>query len=60
MKNKGKKQVDLKLKEQTKPIEGKSNNQSKIETIFDDLISKKKKDSMNEFYEFYLNNFLMQ
>ena len=60
MKIKGKKQVDLKPKEQTKPIEGKSNNQSKIETIFDDLISKKKKDSMNEFYEFYLNNFLMQ
>ena len=59
MKNKGKKQVDLKLKEQAKPIEGKSNNQSKIETIFDDLISKKKY-SMNEFYEFYLNNFLMQ
>ena len=59
MKNKGKKQVDLKLKEQTKPIEGKSNDQSKTETIFDDLISKKKY-SMNEFYEFYLNNFLMQ
>ena len=63
MKIKGKKQVDalkdLKPKEQTKPIEGKSNNQSKIETIFDDLISKKK-DSVNEFYEFYLKTFLMQ
>ena len=38
---------NLKPKEQTKPIEGKSNNQSKVKTIFDDFISKRK-DTMNE------------
>ena len=41
------KQVDalesLKPKEQTKPIEDKSNNQSKATIIFNDLISKRKK-----------------
>ena len=41
------KQVDalenLKPKEQTKLIEGKSNNQSKAAIIFSDLISKRKK-----------------
>ena len=40
----GQKQVDalkdLKPKEQTKPIEDKSNNQSKATTIFNDLINK--------------------
>ena len=39
----GKKQIkalkDLKAKEQTKPIEDKSNNQSKAAIIFDDLIN---------------------
>ena len=43
----GQKQVDalknLKLKEQTKPIEDKSNNQSKATIIFNDLINKRKK-----------------
>ena len=43
----GQKQVDalkdLKPKEQTKPIEGKSNNQSKATIIFNDLINKRKK-----------------
>ena len=43
----GKKQADalenLKPKEQTKPIEDKSNNQSKATIIFDDLIDKRKK-----------------
>ena len=43
----GKKQVDdlkdLKPKEQTKPIEDKSNNPSKTTIIFDDLINKRKK-----------------
>ena len=43
----GKKQVDalesLKPKEQTKPIEDKSNNQSKATIIFNGLISKRKK-----------------
>ena len=43
----GKKQVDalenLKPKEETKPIEDKSNNQSKATIIFDDLIDKRKK-----------------
>ena len=42
----GKKQVDalkdLKPKEQTKPIEDKSNNQSKATIIFNDLINKNK------------------
>ena len=43
----GQKQVDalknLKPKEQTKPIEDKSNNQSKTTIIFNDLINKRKK-----------------
>ena len=43
----GKKQVDalenLKPKEETKPIEDKSNNQSKATIIFNDLINKRKK-----------------
>ena len=43
----GKKQVDalesFKPKEQTKPIEDKSNNLSKATIIFDDLITKEKK-----------------
>ena len=43
----GKKQVDalenLKLKEKTKPIENKSNNQSKATIIFNELINKRKK-----------------
>ena len=43
----GKKQIDafkvLEPKEQTKPIEDKSNNQSKAEIIFHDLIEKRKK-----------------
>ena len=34
---------DLKPKEQTKPIEDKSNNQSKATIIFNDLINKRKK-----------------
>ena len=42
----GKKQVDalkdLKPKEQTKPIEGKSTNQSGATIIFNDLINKRK------------------
>ena len=42
----GKKQVDalenLKLKEEAKPIENKSNNKSKAEIIFNELINKKK------------------
>ena len=45
--NQGKKQVDtldnLKPNKQTKPIEDKSNNQSKASIIFDDLINKRKK-----------------
>ena len=43
----GKKQADvlkdLKQKEQTKPIEDKSNNHSKAAIIFNDLINKRKK-----------------
>ena len=43
----GQKQIDalkdLKPKEQTKPIEDKSNNQSKATIIFNDLINKRKK-----------------
>ena len=42
--DRGQKQVkaleNLKPKEQTKPIEDKSNNQSKATTIFNDLINK--------------------
>ena len=41
---------DWKPKEQTKPIEGKSNNHSRAEIIFNDLISKRKSIS-NELYE---------
>ena len=41
---------DLKSKEQTKPIEGKSNNQSSATTVFNDSINKRKK-TMNEYYE---------
>ena len=45
--DKGQKQIyaleSLKPKEQTKPIEDKSNNQSKATTIFNDLINKRKK-----------------
>ena len=45
----GQKQVDalkdLKPKEQTKPIEDKSNNQSKTTIIFNDLINKRKKNN---------------
>ena len=47
IKDEGKKQVkaleDLKPKEQTKTIDGKSNNQSKATIIFNDLIDKRKK-----------------
>ena len=50
----GEKQIDalkdLKPKEQTKPIEDKSNNQSKAAIIFDNLINKRKK-LMNELYD---------
>ena len=56
----GEKQVEalkgLKSKEQTKPIEGKSNNQSKIKTIFNDLISKRKS-IMNRLYEGFDYNY---
>ena len=42
----GQKQVDalntLKSKDQTKPIEGKSNNQSRAAIIYNDLINKRK------------------
>ena len=45
--NQGKKQIDaletLKSKEQTKPIENKSNNKSKAASIFDSLINKRKR-----------------
>ena len=50
----GKKQVDalenLKPKEEKKPIENKSNNQSKATIIFNDLINKRKK-LMSELYD---------
>ena len=50
----GKKQVDalekLKPKEQTKPIEDKSNNKSKAAIIFSDIINKRKK-NMRELYD---------
>ena len=50
----GKKQVDalekLKPKEETKPIENKSNNQSKAATIFNELISKRK-ELINKLYD---------
>ena len=40
----------LKPKEETKPIENKSNNQSKTATIFNELISKRK-ELMNKLYD---------
>ena len=40
----------MKPKEQTKPIENKSNNQSKATIIFNDLINKRKK-IMSELYD---------
>ena len=50
----GKKQVDalkkLKPKEEIKPIEGTSNNQSRTATIFNELISKRK-ELMNKLYD---------
>ena len=50
----GKKQVDalkyLKLKEQIKAIQGKSNNHSRATVIFDDLINSRK-NIMNELYD---------
>ena len=50
----GEKQIDalkdLKPKEQTKPIEDKSNNQSKATIIFNDLINKRK-ELMSELYD---------
>ena len=50
----GQKQVkaleNLKPKEQTKPIEDKSNNKSKATIIFDDLINKRK-EIMSELYD---------
>ena len=50
----GKKQVDalekLKPKEETKPIEGKSNNQSRARIIFNERISKRK-ELMNKLYD---------
>ena len=46
MEDQGKKQVDalenLKTKEETKPTEDKSNNQSRAEIIFNELINKRK------------------
>ena len=49
----GKKQVEalekLRPKEETKPIEGKSNNQSRTVTIFNELINKRK-ELMNKLY----------
>ena len=54
IKDQGKKQVDdlqsLKAKEQTKPIEDKSNNWSKASVIFDDLINKRK-EIMSELHD---------
>ena len=50
----GKKQVDalekLKPKEEIKTIEGTSNNQSRAETVFNELISKRK-ELMNKLYD---------
>ena len=50
----GQKQInalkDLKPKEQAKPIEDKSNNQSRATTIFNDLINKRK-EIMSELYD---------
>ena len=54
IKDQGQKQVDalkdLKPKEQTKPIEDKSNNQSKATITFNDLINKRKQ-IMSELYD---------
>ena len=41
----------MKPKEQTKPIEGKSNNQSKATIIFNDLINKRKKKIKSELHD---------
>ena len=53
MKVQGEKQIDalkdLKLKEQAKPIEDKSDNQSKATIIFGELINKRKR-VMSELY----------
>ena len=46
---------DLKPKEQAKPINDKSNNQSRATAIFTDLINKRK-NLMNELYESADNN----
>ena len=50
----GKKQIDalknLKLKEETKPTEDKSNNQSRSTIIFNELINKRK-ELMSELYD---------
>ena len=40
----------MKLKEETKPIEDKSNNQSRATIIFNELINKRK-DLMKELYD---------
>ena len=52
--DKGKKQVDalekLKSKEETKPIEDKSNNKSRATIIFNELINKRK-DLMSELFD---------
>ena len=54
MEDQGKKQVDasenLKLKEETKPIEDKPNNQSRATIIFNELINKRK-ELMSELYD---------
>ena len=56
----GKKQVhaleSLKPKEQTKPTEDKSNNESKATIIFDDLINKRK-EIMSELHDSVDYNF---
>ena len=50
----GQKQIDalesLKLKEQTKPMENKSNNQSKAKVVFNDFINKRK-EILSELYD---------
>ena len=54
IKDQGEKQIEalesLKQKEQTKPIEDKSNNQTKAAIIFNDLINKRK-EIMSELYD---------
>ena len=56
----GKKQVDalenLKLKEETKPIEDKPNNQSRATIIFNDLINKRKELMSKLYNSFDYNN----